>query len=481
MMKPLSLFLPLLFCSAVLPAKPGPVFDMEEMRDASTLRVKVLQDWKKVGGPVPTRQKLISIRVGELAPGEEYRVPVRLVVPAKGKAKGFHLSGSNNPKSLQAARPPRGPDVELIRAGVGIVGTVVQEPRSYGEGRLAGLAQERFFKTLDPKFSIQYWGWPAVLMRATTAAYAEKEHFAKGKVLMSGGSKNGASPSVALIHDDRLTAVFAGVSPIWESPLRLCDEKAWEELRKANADYAESIGADPSLTTRLSRSPFLGGTYGPVYNLQAMEKGNTWEDLQDLASRMADQIFISRNLDQLNKRGVDILFHPGTHDFVCFDLAWGGKHYPQVPLYLRVNSGHGKGGRHPGAEGAARNRDAFILDHFIGLDRPMLPVPTVKAERAGETLKVRVSFPKESGDESGRIFWMFDRYPDGSAAYVREDFPNDQWKDMKRHPKGGWTVSVELKKGASRIDFFTNHRKTLRFKDDRLPTYRSSPYVRVDL
>ena len=419
----------------VLPAKPGPVFDMEEMRDASTLRVKVLQDWKKVGGPVPTRQKLISIRVGELAPGEEYRVPVRLVVPAKGKAKGFHLSGSNNPKSLQAARPPRGPDVELIRAGVGIVGTVVQEPGSYGEGRLAGMAQERFFKTLDPKFSIQYWGWPAVLMRATTAAYAEKEHFAKGKVLMSGGSKNGASPSVALIHDDRLTAVFAGVSPIWESPLRLCDEKAWGELRKANADYAESIGADPSLTTRLSRSPFLGGTYGPVYNLQAMEKGNAWEDLQDLASRMADQIFISRNLDQLNKRGVDMLFHPGTHDFVCFDLAWGGKHYPQVPLYLRVNSGHGKGGRHPGAEGAARNRDAFILDHFIGLDRPMLPVPTVNTERAGETLKVRVSFPKESGDESGRIFWMFDRYPDGSAAYGGEDFPNDQWKDMKRHPR----------------------------------------------
>ena len=480
-MKPLSLLLSLLLCSVVLPAKPGPVFDMEEMRDASTLRVKVLQDWKKVGGPVPTRQKLISIRVGELAPGEEYRVPVRLVVPAKGKAKGFHLSGSNNPKSLQPARPPRGPDVELIRAGVGIVGTVVQEPGSYGEGRLAGMAQERFFKTLDPKFSIQYWGWPAVLMRATTAAYAEKEHFAKGKVLMSGGSKNGASPSVALIHDDRLTAVFAGVSPIWESPLRLCDEKAWGELRKANADYAESIGADPSLTTRLSRSPFLGGTYGPVYNRQAMEKGNAWEDLQDLASRMADQIFISRNLDQLNKRGVDMLFHPGTHDFVCFDLAWGGKHYPQVPLYLRVNSGHGKGGRHPGAEGAARNRDAFILDHFIGLDRPMLPVPTVKTERAGETLKVRVSFPKESGDESGRIFWMFDRYPDGSAAYVREDFPNDQWKDMKRHPKGGWTVSVELKKGASRIDFFTNHRKTLRFKEDRLPTYRSSPYVRVDL
>ena len=62
-MKPLSLLLSLLLCSVVLSAKPGPVFDMEEMRDASTLRVKVLQDWKKVGGPVPTRQKLISCPV----------------------------------------------------------------------------------------------------------------------------------------------------------------------------------------------------------------------------------------------------------------------------------------------------------------------------------------------------------------------------------------------------------------------------------
>lgn len=476
------IILSFLLGGASLEAKFGSLFDMDEMRDSSTLAVRVLQDWKVVRGPVPTRQKLITIRVGELAPGEEYRVPVRLVVPEKGKAKGFHLSGSNNPKGLQLARSPRGPDIELIRAGVGIVSTVVQEPRSYGEGQLASLAQQRFFKTLDPHFSIQYWGWPAVLMRATTAAYAEKAHFEKGKVLMSGASKNGASPSVALIQDDRLTAVFAGVSPIWDSPLRLCETKAWDDLRKANADYAKSLRADRSLTTRLSRDPFLGGTYGPVYNRQAMERGNSWEDLQTLASTMADQVFVSRNLKQLEKRGVDMLFHPGTHDFVCFDLAWGGKHYPQVPLYLRVNSGHGKNGRHPGTESAVRNRDAFILNHFIGLERPMLQSPEVKAERVGDKLEVFVSFPKGSGDETGRVFWMFDRYPDGSAAYVREDFPHDQWKDMKRDPKGGgWTVAIDLPKGASQVDFFSNHRKTLHFKEDNLPTYRSSPYTRVEL
>jgi hypothetical protein len=482
MIKCSVVILSLLLGGAVFGANPQPLFDMDEMRDPDTLAVKVLQDWKVIRGPVPTRQKLITIRVGELAPGEEYRVPVRLVVPEKGKAKGFHLSGSNNPKGLQLARPPRGPDVELIRGGVGVVKTVVQEPGSYGEGQLAGLAQQRFFKTLDPSSSIQYWGWPAVLMRATTAAYAEKEHFTKGKVLMSGASKNGASPSVALIHDERLTAVYAGVSPIWDSPLRLCDKKAWDALRKSNSDYAKSLGADRSLTTRLSRDPFLGGTYGPVYNRQAMERGNSWEDLQTLASKMADQVFVSRNLKQLKKRGVDMFFHPGTHDFVCFDLAWGGKHHPQVPLYLRVNSGHSKNARHPGVERIERNQDAFILNHFLGLDRPMLQSPEVKAKRVGDQLEVGVSFPKGSGDETGRIFWMFDRYPDGSAAYVREDFPHDQWKDMKRDPKGGgWTVAIDPPKGASQVDFFSNHRKTLHFKEDSLPTYRSSPYTRVEL
>jgi hypothetical protein len=81
---------------------------------------------------------------------------------------------------------------------------------------------------------------------------------------------------------------------------------------------------------------------------------------------------------------------------------------------------------------------------------------------------------------------MFDRYPDGSAAYVREDFPHDQWKDMKRESTlsstgKSWTVSLDLPKGASQVDFFSNHRKTLHFKEDSLPTYRSSPYTRVEL
>ena len=62
------------------------LFDMAAIRDASTLDVKVLKDWYPVRGEVMTRQKLITIRVGELVPGKEYRLPVRFIVPHDRKA-----------------------------------------------------------------------------------------------------------------------------------------------------------------------------------------------------------------------------------------------------------------------------------------------------------------------------------------------------------------------------------------------------------
>ena len=44
-----------------------------------------------------------------------------------------------------------------------------------------------------------------------------------------------------------------------------------------------------------------------------------------------------------------------------------------------------------------------------------------------------------------------------------------------------WTAEINLKAGASRIDFFSNHRKTIRYRGRPLPTYMSSPYTRVEL
>ena len=468
---------------------PGPdldadqlLFDMEEIHDASTLDTEVLSDWHLVDGAIATRQKLVTIRVGELLPGREYRVPVRMIVPAKSKAKGFHLTGGNVPERMEADTRLRGMDIELIRGGVGLVQTVVQVLDQSGQGELGRAANKRFAETLNPHYSIQYWGWPATLMRAVTAAYAEKDHFERGKVALSGGSKNGASPSVAIIHDKRMTALHAGVSPIWDSPLRLCDRDAWDALAEYNRRYVKELKKkDPGLNAgRLLNHAFLGGTFGPVYNDQALAAGKSWEDLQQIAEQMADHVFISRHLDALKKRGVDMLFHPGTHDFVAFDMAWGGKHHPQVPVYLAANSGHGQRRGHPQQERRQQNKQAWLAEHFFDGVEPLLEPPSVRSLVEGGRLSVRVNFKSGSVAESGRIWWMYDRPPDGSAGYLREMIPDDQWMEMERdETTNSWKAEIVLKPGTKSIDFFSNHRKTIKYGAEAYSTYISSPYRRV--
>ena len=69
------------------PAQAQQVFDMRAIRDADTLEIEVLQPWRTIQGPVVTRQKLVTINVGEIWPGQNYRVPIRMVVPADHKAE----------------------------------------------------------------------------------------------------------------------------------------------------------------------------------------------------------------------------------------------------------------------------------------------------------------------------------------------------------------------------------------------------------
>lgn len=473
------------FCTIVAAhLKAAPLFDMDAMRDVRSLDVKVLKDWHAVRGEVVTRQKLISIRVGELVPGHEYRLPVRFIVPHAAKAKGFHLTGGHNFQNIQNDFRPRGLDADLIRGGVGLVFTVVQVLPASGQPELGRLAERKFIETLNPKHSIQYWGWPAAIMRAVTAAYAEKDYFETGKVAVSGASKNGASPSVAILHDRRITALHASVSPIWPSPLRLCDAEAWAALREENKEYAAHLRehGDRVNERRLLNHPFLGGTYGPIYNPEALEAGHKWADLQKLAKAMVGQVFVAPQWNALRFRGADVLFHPGTHDFVAFDLAWGGKHYPQVPLYLSANSGHGVRERHPAAERDQQNKAAFLLAHFFGGEK-LLPPPLVKTNVNGQRLDVVVTFPKGARADQSRIFWMFNRGSDGSAAYIRELFPPKQWANMTaHHPSNTWKATIPLKPGAQRVDFFSNHRKLIRRDGGRVyPTYISSPYTRVQL
>ena len=185
------------------------IFDMDAICDPSRLDIEVLQDGHRVEGEIETRQKLVTINVGELWLGQDFRVPVRMVVPAHKKAQGVHLTGGSTPDRLQEDFRPNGVFRELLNGGVGLVFTVVQEPGSYGKRDLARAAEERFARTLNPHFQIQYCAWPSTLMRAITASSTESDHFEIGKVAVTCGSNHCASPSMVILHDDRMTDVNA--------------------------------------------------------------------------------------------------------------------------------------------------------------------------------------------------------------------------------------------------------------------------------
>ncbi|MFP6656920.1 MAG: hypothetical protein VB853_01990, partial [Pirellulales bacterium] len=420
-----------LVLSATAAMAEGPrvkLFDMQTICDASTLDVEVLQDWHSVDGQVSTRQKLVTIHVGEMWAGQGYRMPVRMVVPANRKATGFHLTGGNSPERLRKDTRLNPLEQKLIHGGVGLVYTVVQVLAQSGLGGLERASEDRFLRTLNPHHKIQYWAWPVTMMRSVTAAYAETGHFEVGKVATSGGSKNGATPSLAIIHDERMTAVHASVSPIWDSPLRLCDRKAWNKLEAVSGPL---------------RHPFLGGHFGPIFNRDALAAGRSWEDLQRFADSVSDNVFVTRNMKDLRRRGVDLLFHPGTHDFVAYDLAWGGQHHPTIPIYLRANSGHGKRRPHPAAERDEQNKAAFLLEHFFEDVEPLLEAPVVEQQIEADALKVTVRFKPNSGEESGRIWWLYDRPPDGSPGYLGEMIPEENWADMKYDSRQrGWTATI---------------------------------------
>ena len=71
---------------------------------------------------------------------------------------------------------------------------------------------------------------------------------------------------------------------------------------------------------------------------------------------------------------------------------------------------------------------------------------------------------------------MFDRGPDGSAWYLYDLFPEDNWMTMTGRGST-WTASIDLEPGRSSIDLVTTHTATV---DGRaIPI--SAPYTRVPI
>lgn len=474
-------FFALAYCllnSAEATETTDPIFDTKEIRDESTLEIKTLQDWHVDEVTGSTRQKLIEINVAQWWPGQDYRIPVRMIVPLKAKAKGFHLTGANSYQELMEDTRISEFQGKLLEGGVGIVKTHVKAFRQIPGKR--GLEQKmgrQFLEELNPRYTT-IWIWSMTLMRATTAAYADRDHFEIGKVVGSGSSKNGISPAVALINDERFTATCSNHAFAYGSPTRRNERAEIEKVKAASKAFFEAVRAgDVELEAQRARW-YQSVMVGSNRNMDAiaLRAGKSMDKLNEMRSRFWPSVCVTENWDKLIKRGVDVLFQPGTNDYVAYDILWGAQNYPQLPVYYEPNGGHSQT-PHGAAAKDNQNVEAFLWNHFFGGDSLLKP-PTSSYEVDQDKLSVRVRFDEGPQPTSGRIWWIYDRAPAGSAPFLHVQIPENQWMDMEHDAQTGtWTATLPLKSGYSRIDFFSNHGQVT----NGYKQYLSSPYTRVEL
>ena len=192
-------------------------FDIETIRDTSTLETEVVSDWQPSPKDPAVLQKLVVITVCEWWDGQKVRLPVTLNVPANATpCRNVVVANQSLANKLTM---PSATQLPLLKEyGVGIVligmGTIdAMEP--VGELHL-GMRR----KLLDTK-DIRYtpaWIWGMSQMRALTAAISDPAYFQPEKVLATGGSKRGIASAVAGIVDDRFTAIMPVVAPMIGNP-----------------------------------------------------------------------------------------------------------------------------------------------------------------------------------------------------------------------------------------------------------------------
>lgn len=453
---------------------PGPTpaepFHMPTMTDTNTLDIVVVEDWHVDTIDGTTRQKLIDIHVDDWWEGVEIRVPVRLVVPLKGTVEGFVISGSGLNEPFDGDEPVSASDRIALDAGAGVVTTRIKSlnPDHYPDLPPEGVLRARFAETLDWRYS-EYYLWGAIMMRSITAAF-DDELFLPGPVIAYGNSKNGMTPLIASIHDERITAVRSTHAFTTYTPIRAHEPTAIAQVESANQAFA-AARADG-----LPQGDQPWNYYAKGFeNLVEAAAPSGWTTIEVMAAidRVADDLYVSENWDELTKRGVEIFSIPGSHDWVAYDVPGTGAALPGLRTYIVPNGGHARAG-HP--EAPSKDVDAaFFAEQLAGVDGG-LETPEISTAINGDTLEVTVTFPDGGVPEESKIFWLYDRGPDGSAWYLYELFPENNWAEMTGRGST-WTASIPIESGHTSIDLITTH--TVTVGDNIIPI--SAPYTRVEL
>jgi hypothetical protein len=444
-------------------------FHMPTMTDTSTLDVVIIEEWHVDNVNGTTRQKLITIHVDDWWMGVEIRVPVRLIAPLEGSVNGFVITG--------AALPDTG-DMQLfpgeqvaIDGGVGVVKTKIKVINQYPGLPTTSTLRNRFLEDLDWRYT-EYYLWSAIMMRSITAAF-DDDVFQPGPVIAYGGSKNGITPLISSIHDERITAVRSNVAFTAFSPVRANDLAAVAAVAAADSDF------DSSRAAGLAQGDQPWNYYNKGYRSFAavldLARASGWSEagIQTSIDRVADDLYVSENWDQLAARGVNYFSLPGSHDWVAYDVPGTSTILPDLRTYILPNGGHDRPG-HPEAPGDSVNA-VFFAEQLFGADGG-LETPDIATTVNGTTLDVTVTFPDGGVPEDSRIFWMYDRRPDGSSWYLYDLLPEANWTTMAGSGSS-WTASISLEPGRTSIDLITTH--TVTVGANTIPI--SAPYTRVAL
>ncbi|MBL6757591.1 MAG: hypothetical protein ISQ11_14420 [Planctomycetes bacterium] len=444
-------------------------FHMPTMTDVSTLDVVVLEDWHvdSVGGT--TRQKLIDIHVDDWWAGVEIRVPVRLVVPLTGTVSGFVIGGGDTVGDQQLFVSDG--TALAIDGGVGVVTPMITGLGNYPDLPSEFVLRGRFIETLDYRYT-EFFLWSSIMMRSITAAF-DDSLFEPGPVIAHGNSKNGIAPLISSIHDVRITAVRSTHAFTALTPVRAGDPDAVAEVVAADEEFDLAVAAGLPAGDQPWDHYLKGFRSGAEFRAAVRAYGWTEAEMRAAFDGVADDLYVSENWEQLTDRGVEIFSLPGSHDWVVHDVHDTSTVLPGLRTYIVPNGGHARGG-HPEAPRSSVNR-AFFAEQLFGAEGG-LETPEISAVVNGAELDVTVTFPEGGEPEESRVFWMYDRGPDGSSWYLYDLFPAENWAEMVGSGST-WTVSILLEPGRTSIDLITTHTATV--DGHTLPI--SAPYTRVTL
>ena len=102
---------------------------------------------------------------------------------------------------------------------------------------------------------------------------------------------------------------------------------------EANKAFFEAVKAGDVDLDQKRAKIFQRVMVGSKTSVAAQKAEKSQDESRDMADRLWSSVCVTENWDRLMERGVDVLFTPGTHDYVAFDIVWGAQNHPQLPVY----------------------------------------------------------------------------------------------------------------------------------------------------